>query len=115
VKDNLLEAGTDYSFPPGQNKWIEVARDSSIRTYTVIFAPEPLVHPRFLAGPPGRALTAAEEDELDELQKRFRQGVHVKEQDARSIVFIPAERVSGEPFLFEINFHLEANKKGGQR
>ncbi|HMB29299.1 MAG TPA: protein kinase [Blastocatellia bacterium] len=115
VKDNLLKAGTDYSFPPRQNKWIEVAHDASIRTYTVIFAPEPLVHLRFLAGPPGRALTVAEEGELDELQKRYGQGVRVEEQDAQSIVSIPAERVSGEPFLFEINFRLGADKKGGQR
>jgi Domain of unknown function (DUF4384) len=115
VKNNLLEAGTEYSFPPGQNKWIEVARGASSRTYIVIFAPEPLVKPRFLAGPADYALTAAEEDELDELQRRFGHGVRVEEQDAQSIVSIPTERVSGEPVLFEINFHLGANKKGGQR
>jgi hypothetical protein len=115
VKNNLLEAGTEYSFPPRQNKWIKVARGASSRTYIVIFAPEPLVKPRFLAGLADRALTAAEEEELDELQRRFGQGVRVEERDAKSIVSIPAERVGGEPFLFKINFHLGANKKGGQR
>src|SRR5262249_12167211 len=115
VKDNLLEAGTEYSFPPGQDDWIEVARGASSRTYYVIFAPKPLVQPRFLAGPADRDLTAAEEDELAELKKRFGQGVRVDPQDTQSIVAIPAERVSGEPFLFEINFRLGADKKGGQR
>jgi Domain of unknown function (DUF4384) len=115
VKDNLLEAGTDYSFPPGKDKWIQVARGASSRTYAIIFAPEPLFKPRFLAGPAKRALTAAEEGELDELQKRFGQGVRVDPQDTQSIVNIPAERVSGEPFLFEIKFRLGADKKGGQR
>jgi len=115
VKDNLLKAGTDYSFPPGQDDWIEVARGASSRTYIVIFAPKRLVQPRFLAGPADRDLTAAEEDELAELKKRFGQGVRVDPQDTQSIVAIPAERVSGEAFLFEINFRLGADKKGGQR
>jgi serine/threonine protein kinase len=115
VKDNLLEAGTDYSFPPGQDDWIVVARDASSRTYTVIFAPKQLVQPRFLAGPADRDLTAAEERELDELQKQFGQGVRVDPQDTQSILNIPAERVSGEPFLFEIKFRLGADKNGGQR
>jgi serine/threonine protein kinase len=115
VKDNLLEAGTDYSFPPGEDDWIEVARGASSRTYIVIFAPERLVKPRFLAGPADRDLTAAEERELAELGEQFGHGVRVEPQDTQSIVSIPAERMRGEPFLFEINFHLEANKKGGQR
>jgi serine/threonine protein kinase len=115
VNGNLLEAGTDYTFPPRQDKWIEVARGVNSRPYIVIFAPEPLGNPRFLAGPADRALTAAEERELDKLQKRYGQGVRVEEQDAQSIVSIPAERVSGEPFLFEINFRLGADKNGGQR
>jgi len=114
VKDNLLRGGTEYSFPPGQDYWIEVARGASSRTYTVIFAPKPLDQPRFLAGPADRALTAAEEDELAELKKRFGQGLRVDPQDTQSIVAIPTERVSGEPFLFEINFRLGADKKGGQ-
>jgi len=109
VNGNRFEAGTAYSFPPSQDKWIQVARGASSRTYTVIFAPEPLVQPRFLAGPADRALTAAEEGELDELRKRFGQGVRVEPQDAQNIVAIPAERASGDPYLFEINFRLGAN------
>ena len=115
VKDNLLEAETDYSFPPREDKWIVVAGGESSRTYTVIFAREPLVQPRFLAGPADHALTVAEEGELDELVKQFGQGVSVEAQDAQSIVNIPAERASGEPVLFEIKFRLGANKKGGRR
>jgi serine/threonine protein kinase len=115
VKDNRLEARTDYSFPPGRDNWIEVARGASSRNYTVIFAPKPLDQPRFLAGLADRDLTAAEEEELVELKKRYGQGVRVDSQDTQSIVAIPAERVSGEPFLFEIKFRLGADKKGGQR
>src|SRR5262249_29116125 len=96
VKDSGLEGGTAYSFPPGQNKWIQVASGASSRIYPIIFASDPLVQPRFLAGPVDRALTAAEEHELDKLQKRFGQGVRVEAQDTESIVVIPAERVSGE-------------------
>jgi len=115
VEGNLLEAGTDYSFPPRQDKWIQVARSASSRSYTIIFASEPLTLPRFLAGPADRALTVAEEGELDELRKRIGQGLRVDQQDAQSIVAVPAERVGGEPFLFEINFNIGANKEGGQR
>jgi hypothetical protein len=109
VNGNRLEAGTDYSFPPSQDKWVQVAPDASSRTYTVIFAPEPLVQPRFLAGPADRALTAAEEGELGELRNRFGRGVRVEPQGAQYIVAIPAERTSGGPYLFEINFRLGAN------
>ncbi len=109
VNGNRLEAGTDYSFPPSQDKWIQIAPDASSRTYTVIFAPEPLVQPRFLAGPADRALTAAEEGELGELRNRFGQGVRVEPQGAQYIVAIPGERTSGGPYLFEINFRLGAN------
>jgi serine/threonine protein kinase len=110
VNGNRLEAGTDYSFPPSQDKWIQVAPGANSRTYTVIFSPEPLIQPRFLAEAADRDLTAAEEGELGELQTRFGQGVRVKPQDAQYIVAIPAERTSGEPYLFEINFRLGANK-----
>jgi serine/threonine protein kinase len=115
VKDNLLEEETDYSFPPGEDKWIEVAGGASSRTYTVIFAPKPLVQPRFLTEAADRDLTASEELELAEMVKQFGQGVSVEAQDAQSIVKIPAERGSGEPFLFEIKFRLGADKNGGQR
>lgn len=120
VKGNLLAAGTDYSFPPRRDKWIEVARGESFRTYTIIFAPEPLVRPDFLAGAADRALTAAEEGELAELRKRLAQRVRVETQGAQSVVAIPAERVSGAPvlpILFEVNLRLgdDKDKEGGQR
>jgi serine/threonine protein kinase len=115
VKDNFLKRETEYSFPPSQKHWIQLVGGASSRTYTVIFAPVPLDQPRFLAGPVDRTLTAAEKGELDELRKRFGLGVRVDPQDAQYIVAIPAERMGGEPYLFDINFSLEANKKGGQR
>ena len=115
VKDNRLEKGTDYSFPPGQEPWIRLKGGASTRTYTVIFAPEPLVQPSFLAGPANHDLTAAEVRELEELRERFGQGVRVDPQDAQYKVAIPAERMEREPYLFDINFSLEANKKGDQK
>jgi hypothetical protein len=115
VKDNLLATGIDYSFPPRLDKWIEVAHGANFRTYTIIFAPEPLAQPRFLAEAVDRALTAAEEGELAELRKRFGQSVRVETQGDQSIVAIPAERASGAPFLFEVNLRLGADKEGGQR
>ena len=114
VNGNRLEAGTAYSFRRARISGSR-SRLAQAPEPIVIFAPEPLVQPRFLAGPADRALTAAEEGELDELRKRFGQGVRVEPQDAQNIVAIPAERASGEPYLFEINFRLGANKKGGQR
>jgi serine/threonine protein kinase len=114
VKGNLLAAGADYSFPPRQDKWIEVARGAGLRTYTIIFTPEPLATPRFLAEAADRALTAAEEGELAELRKRLGQSVRIETQGAQSIVAIPAERSSGEPFLFEVNLRM-GGEKGDQR
>jgi serine/threonine protein kinase len=115
VKGNLLAAGTDYSFPSRRDKWIEVARGASPRTYTIIFTPEPLAQPGFLAEAADRALTAAEEGQLAELRKRFGQRVRLEEQGTQSVVAIPAQGVSGAPFLFEINLRLGADKEGDQR
>jgi len=115
VNGNLLDAGTEYSFPPQQDKWIKVEPGASIRTYTIIFAPEPLVQPSFLTEAADRDLTAVEERELVELRKQFGQRVRVETRDAQSIVAVLEEGVSGEPFLFDINLRLDANKKGGQR
>ena len=109
VKDNRLANGTNYSFPPRRDKWIEVASDASFGTYTIIFTPEPLVQPRFLAEDADRALTAAEEGQLDDLRKHFGQSVRVKKQGSQHIVNIPAE-VSGAPFLFEVNLRPEEDK-----
>jgi hypothetical protein len=112
VKDNRLAEGINYSFPPRRNMWIRVAHVASSRAYTIIFTPEPLVQPRFLAGPAGHALTAAEEGELRE---QFGQSARVEMQGAKNIVKIPAESVSKAPFLFEVNLHLGADEEGGQR
>jgi serine/threonine protein kinase len=111
VKGNLLAAGADYSFPPRHDKWIEVARGAGLRTYTIIFTPEPLATPRFLVEAADRALTAAEEGELAELRKRLGQSVRIDTQGAQSIVAIPAERASGEPFLFEVNLRMGREKE----
>jgi serine/threonine protein kinase len=110
VKSNLLAAGADYSFPPRRDKWIEVARGAGLRTYTIIFTPEPLVQARFLAEAADRDLTTTEEGELAELRKRLGKSVRIETQGAQSIVVVPAERASGEPFLFEVNLALETDK-----
>jgi hypothetical protein len=55
-------------------------------------------------------LTAAEEGELAELRKRLGKSVRIETQGAQSIVVVPAERASGEPFLFEVNLALETDK-----
>jgi serine/threonine protein kinase len=110
VKGNLLAAGTDYSFPPRRKKWIEVARGAGLRTYTIIFTPEPLSQPRFLAEAADRDLTVAEEGELAELQKQFGQRVRIETQGAQSIVAIPAERVGGAPVLFEVTLRIGGEK-----
>jgi Protein kinase domain len=115
VEGNLLVAGTDYSFPSRQDKWIEVARGASFRTYTIIFTPEPLVQPPFLTEAADRVLTAAEEVELSELRKQFGQHVRIDTQGSQSIVTIRAERASGAPFLFEVDLRIGAEKEGDQR
>ncbi len=115
VKGNLLAAGTDYGFPSRVDKWIEVARGASFRTYTIIFTPEPLAQPRFLAEAADHALTAEEEAELAELRRRFGQHVRIDTQGSQSIVAISGERASGAPFLFEVNLGLGGRERRDQR
>jgi hypothetical protein len=115
VKSNLLAAATDYRFPSLGDTWIEVAAGATRRTYLVLFAPEPLAQPDFLAGAARHDLTPAEESDLAELQKRFGQEVRIETRNDQSIVTVPAERASGAPLLFEINLRRKTDQERGNK
>src|SRR5439155_772424 len=66
VKTNLALAGTDFVFPP--DKELEIADDT---TFTIIFSPEPLTKPAFLAERALHELTASEQQELEEFRRQL--------------------------------------------
>ncbi|HEY7544126.1 MAG TPA: protein kinase, partial [Blastocatellia bacterium] len=71
VMTNRVEAGADYSFPSGKDNWIEIGREGKLTTFTVIFSPQPLATPVFLAARAGHALTAGELQEFESLRRQF--------------------------------------------
>ena len=71
VQTNRVEAGANYSFPAGEDNWIEIGPEGKVTTFTVIFSPQALTTPGFLAERAGRALTAVEQEEFAELQRLF--------------------------------------------
>jgi hypothetical protein len=115
VRSDWLADENDYSFPSRRDKWIEFACGASPRTYTIIFTPESLAQPGFLAEAANRNLTATEEGEMVELRKRFGQHVRVERQSDQSIIALPAERANDTPILLKINLPLEPYKERGQR
>ncbi len=71
VRTNQVEAGADFSFPAGDDNWIQVTSDDPVTAFTIIFSTTPLTAPGFLTTRANRALTAAEQRVLQEWRQRF--------------------------------------------
>jgi hypothetical protein len=108
VRTNRVEAGVDYSFPAGKDHWIKIGREGKLTTFTVIFSPQPLTTPGFLAARAGRALTAAEQQEFERWRRQF--GANAPESAAEMgshqpgvTLTLPKRRVESGPLLFDIS------------
>ncbi|HKQ72565.1 MAG TPA: serine/threonine-protein kinase [Blastocatellia bacterium] len=68
VRSNQLVEGTDFSFPPHPDIWLEFNKGEAKMDFTLIFSSAPLPAPGFLAAPPRRKLNADEQSELTGLR-----------------------------------------------
>jgi serine/threonine protein kinase len=98
VETNRVDAGADYNFPPGRDKWLRITGDAESEAYLVVFSTAPPFTPGFLAEPAGRELTNAELRELEAFWKE----VSIEQRADQFVVIAPRERPTGAPLIFEI-------------
>ncbi|HJQ23433.1 MAG TPA: toll/interleukin-1 receptor domain-containing protein [Blastocatellia bacterium] len=101
TKSNEVKANTDFEFPGG-DQWMRVRTELDVTRLTVIFSPEPLRTPDFLASDAGRGLTEAEYQALHALA-----GPRVKVEPSGDHSVVKASIISEgdrrRPLVFEIN------------
>ncbi|HKQ78378.1 MAG TPA: serine/threonine-protein kinase [Blastocatellia bacterium] len=88
VTTNRCQAGQEYSFPAGEEKWIRVTSDDPITAFTIIFLPDsrpapppvfeaegpqgaPVPLPGILRGLAGTPLTLGEQSQLESWREPF--------------------------------------------
>jgi hypothetical protein len=103
VKTNFLEAGSDFRFPPRDDKCLGIGNQPHMGL-TVIFSPTQLASPSFLTAPPMRELSPTQDFEMKLWRKPYE--IAPPRPDAkqhRSVVIV--ERESGEdgkPVVFDL-------------
>jgi hypothetical protein len=111
LKTNEVKSGLDFSFPGGKN-WITLDKKAGQETYTIIFSPEPLSAPAFLAAEGVHVLSPDEQIELESFRSRYKSntastdtmGEDIASSDTRPFVSVkvPQSRKESEPVIFDV-------------
>ncbi|HEX8708893.1 MAG TPA: protein kinase [Pyrinomonadaceae bacterium] len=105
---NAVESGVDFSFPEGEDGWIELDKKAGTEVYTVIFSPTRISTPAFLKAGAGRDLTAAEQKELEDFKARYKANapasdvINANGDEPLVSVRVPQAAAAGEPVIFDI-------------
>ena len=107
VTTNWSAGGNDFQFPDG-GQWFMLPREAESAPFTVIFSPEPLKSPGFLAMPSGHELNETELQELANLRKTSSAispnlVAFVEENQPAVAAQVLADRYKGEPLVFDIS------------
>jgi len=107
VTTNWSAGGNDYQFPDG-GQWFMLPRDAESAPFTIVFSPEPLKSPGFLAQPSGHELNESELQALSELRKQSSSVspnlvAFVDENQPAVAAQILAARDKSEPLVFDIS------------
>lgn len=107
VTTNWSAGGNDFQFPDG-GQWFMLPREAESAPFTVIFSPEPLQSPGFLAMPSGHELNEVELQELVNLRKLSSTispnlVAFVEENQPAVAAQVLAGRYKGEPLVFDIS------------
>jgi serine/threonine protein kinase len=111
LKTNQVEKDSDFSYPTGDENWLELDKKPGTETYTVIFSPKSLAQPEFLNSPAtGEPLSAADQSQLGEFLTRYKASEPVTELNnkdaAAPFVVVKVVRAvqsdAGRPVVFEI-------------
>jgi serine/threonine-protein kinase len=80
VESNQVTKGSDFSFPNGIERWLELDKKPGTEDYTIIFSREPLSSPTFLnSQATGKPLTAPEQAELNDFLTTYKTSEPVTE------------------------------------
>jgi hypothetical protein len=101
LSTNRILGGADFPFPDGAGNWIGFEPKPGTEVYTVIFAPEPLTEPRFLADQAGKVLDLAQWDDFRAKYKANTATLNVNNSGAEPFVAATASQAD-KPMLFEI-------------
>ncbi|MFN0111570.1 MAG: protein kinase domain-containing protein [Blastocatellia bacterium] len=107
VTTNWSAGGNDFQFPDG-GQWFMLPREAESAPFTVIFSPEPMKSPGFLAQPSGHELNETELQQLAELRKLSSSKspalvALTKENQPAVAVQVLADRYKNEPLVFDLS------------
>ena len=109
LEDNQVSKGTDFSFPDGIEKWLELDRKAGTEDYTIIFSPVKLSSPAFFTEQAtGKPLSETERSEFEAFVAEKKTVEPVTElndkNDAAPFVTIkvPGARDTNSPVIFGV-------------
>ena len=109
LQDNQVSKGTDFSFPDGIEKWLELDKKAGTEDYTIIFSPVRLSSPVFFTEQAtGKPLSETERSEFEAFvaeKKTVEPVTEVNDKnDAAPFVTIkiPGARDTGSPVIFGV-------------
>lgn len=108
LENNQISKGSDFSFPNGFEKWLELNKKPASETYTVIFSRTPITVPGFFAGQAtGNPMSDDEQAEFKSfLAENKTAGVvtelHDKDPAAQFIAVKVPPSDGSKPVIFEI-------------
>ncbi len=71
AKTNEAKAGAEFTFPAGEDNWIELDKKPGTENYTIIFSPTRLGEPGFFNEDPA-ALTATEQKVFEDFKNKYK-------------------------------------------
>jgi serine/threonine protein kinase len=117
LETNQVTKDTDFSFPRGVERWLELDKKSGTESYTIIFSPKLLTQPEFLgATATGDPLSDAEQAQLGEFLAKYQTSeplTEINNQDvAAPFVTVKAIRPgeaqdAGQPVVFAVRIQHE--------
>ena len=109
LETNQVTKGADFSFPSGDEHWLELDKKPGTENYTLIFSPEPLSAPAFLSSEAtGKPLSETEQADLSDFLAKSKTSepvTEINDKDAAApfvAVRVPQSEGSGAPVIFQV-------------
>ena len=109
LDSNQVTKNSDFSFPNGLERWLELDKKAGTEDYTIIFSPQPLTSPAFLREEAtGKALSDTERAQFDDFITRYKIGAPIRDVDSKDadgptmVVKVPQPKEPGAPVIFDV-------------
>ncbi|HVS82099.1 MAG TPA: serine/threonine-protein kinase [Pyrinomonadaceae bacterium] len=110
LKTNEARSGLDFAFPADANKkanFITLDKTPGTDEFTIVFAPNPITAPAFLAGAPAHLLTPDEQRQWSDFRAQFKAnvvGTEVIKTGAPPFVSVKVPQTvdEGAPVIFQV-------------